>query len=437
MNRQFTVVGAGLAGSMMAIMLARLGHSVQVFERRPDPRHTGAEGGRSINLAISARGLHALEQAGIAERILELAIPMKGRMIHSVEGELTFQPYGAAGFAINSVSRAELNIALLDAAGEQPGVRLHFGQRCRRVDLENREVLIEDERSGDVRPVQAGTIVGADGAFSAVRTRMQQQDRFDYSQSYLSHGYKELYIPPGPGGTFQLEKHALHIWPRGGYMMIALPNRDGSFTCTLFWPFDGPGSFASIGSDRDLVAFFTGNYPDVIALMPGLAGDYSANPASSLVTIRCAPWFFEDRAVLIGDASHAVVPFYGQGANAAFEDCVVLEECLQNSAQDLAGAFAAFNDRRKEHADALADLAIANFEEMRDKVASPVFLARKKLEATLHRWFPESFIPLYTMISFMRVPYADAVRRSRRQWMIVGAAALVVLVAVIFVLAAI
>ncbi|MGH7657556.1 MAG: FAD-dependent oxidoreductase, partial [Gemmatimonadales bacterium] len=396
----------------------------------------GAEGGRSINLAISARGLHALDRAGIAERILELAIPMKGRMIHSSEGALTFQPYGASGYAINSVSRADLNISLLNAAEKESGVRLHFGQRCRRVDLEHRELLIEDERTGDMRPVQAGTIVGADGAFSVVRTRMQRQDRFDYSQSYLSHGYKELFIPPGPGGTFQIEKHALHIWPRGGYMMIALPNRDGSFTCTLFWPFTGPGSFASVSSARDLIAFFTEHYPDVIAVMPGLTTDFFANPTSSLVTIRCAPWFVEDRAVLIGDASHAVVPFYGQGANAAFEDCVVLEECLRESPKDPATAFADFNHRRKEHADALADLAIANFEEMRDKVASPLFLAGKKAEAALHRWFPDWFIPLYTMISFMRVPYADAVRRARRQWMIVGAAAGAVLAILVLLVAA-
>lgn len=420
MTDRYTVVGAGLAGSLMAVLLARLGHEVEVFDRRPDPRRKGAEAGRSINLAISARGLHAMERAGIAEEILAMAIPMRGRMIHPVRGPVAFQPYGTAGQAINSVSRADLNIALLNAAEREQGVRLTFGERCRRVDLHRGELVLEQEQTGTVRTVEAGIIVGADGAWSAVRNRMQRMDRFDYQQSWLSHGYKELYIPPADGGGFRMERHALHIWPRGGYMMIALPNADGSFTCTLFWPFEGPASFASVRTPPDLLAFFSAHYPDAIPLMPTLDRDFFENPTGSLVTVRCDPWYVSDRAVLVGDACHAVVPFYGQGANAAFEDCVVLQDCLREHPEDRARAFAAYHGRRKEHADALADLAIANFVEMRDRVASPIFLVGKRLEAGLHRWFPRWFIPLYTMISFMRVPYADAVRRARRQWRVAG-----------------
>ncbi len=428
MTDRYTVVGAGLAGSLMAILLARLGYEVEVYDRRPDPRRLGAEAGRSINLAISARGLHAMERAGIAAEILGMAIPMKGRMIHATGGPVAFQPYGTAGQAINSVSRSDLNIALLNAAEREQGVRITFGERCRRVDLDRGELVLEHEQAGTTRNVDAGIIVGADGAFSAVRSRMQRMDRFNYQQSYLSHGYKELYIPPAAGGGFQMERHALHIWPRGGYMMIALPNADGSFTCTLFWPFEGPASFASVRTPADLLAFFRQHYPDAIPLMPTLAQDFFENPTGSLVTVRCDPWFVGDRVVLVGDACHAVVPFYGQGANAAFEDCVILQDCLREFPHDRARAFATYHARRKEHADALADLAIANFVEMRDRVASPIFLVGKRLEAGLHRLFPRWFIPLYTMVSFMRVPYADAVRRARRQWQVAGLVAVALLV---------
>ena len=410
----FTVVGAGLAGSLMAVFLGRAGHRVEVYERRLDPRAVGAEGGRSINLAISTRGLHALEQVGLKEQVLANAVPMRGRMIHSPNGELAFQPYGTSGQAINSVSRAGLNLMLLEAAEEHAHLRIAFDHRLEAIDFE-RGTLDFSSREGETIRAPAGTIVGADGAFSAVRGQFQVRDRFSYSQSYLAHGYKELYIPPGPGGAFQMEPNALHIWPRGGYMMIALPNRDGSFTCTLFWPFEGPNSFAAIRTEDDLFRFFQATYPDAVPLMPTLAHDFFANPTSSLVTVRCAPWHLGDKAVLLGDAAHAIVPFYGQGANAAFEDCVVLDECLRSWPAERSRAFMAFEEQRKVHADAIADLALANFVEMRDHVASSGFLFKKKVEKILHRLMPKSFVPLYTMVSFSRTPYADAVSRAARQ----------------------
>lgn len=429
----FTVIGAGLAGSLMAIFLGRAGHRVQVFERRLDPRRAGAEGGRSINLAISTRGLHALEQVGLKDQVLSNAVPMRGRMIHSPTGELTFQPYGTGGQAINSVSRAGLNLMLLEAAERQAHLTIGFDQRLGSIDFD-RGTLEFTSRAGEVTTAPAGAIVGTDGAFSAVRGQLQIRDRFSYSQSYLAHGYKELYIPPGPGGSFQMEPNALHIWPRGGYMMIALPNQDGSFTCTLFWAFEGANSFAAIRTEDDLRRFFQGTYPDAVPLMPTLTHDFFANPTSSLVTVRCAPWHLGDKAVLLGDAAHAVVPFYGQGANAAFEDCVVLDECLSAWPADRTRAFSIFEQRRKVHADAIADLALANFVEMRDHVASSSFLFKKKVEKILHRLMPRTFVPLYTMVSFSRIPYADAVARAARQDRMLKAAAMVTALAAVLLL---
>ena len=425
----FSVIGAGLAGSLMAIFLGRAGHAVRVYERRPDPRTTGAEGGRSINLAISARGLHALEQVGLKDQVLRSAVPMRGRMIHSPTGALAFQPYGTTGQAINSVSRAGLNLLLLETAEREAHLKVLFDHRLSGVDFERGTLHFTTQ----TEPVASGSIIGADGAFSAVRGQFQFRDRFSYSQSYLEHGYKELYIPPGPGGSFQMEPNALHIWPRGGYMMIALPNQDGSFTCTLFWPFEGATGFAAIKTDAELLRFFQATYPDAVRLMPTLAHDFFANPTSSLVTVRCAPWHLGDSAVLLGDAAHAIVPFYGQGANAAFEDCVTLDECLRSS-QDRRTAFATFEKQRKVHADAIADLALANFVEMRDHVASTGFLFKKRVEKVLHRLLPNSFVPLYTMISFSRVPYADAVARAAKQDRTLRWAAGLALVAVILLL---
>lgn len=415
-DNKFVIVGAGLGGALAAVYLGQAGHQVDIYEMRGDPREAGFKGGRSINLALSYRGLCALEKVGLSDEVLSGAVPMPGRMIHSVAGELTFQPYGLDGSqAINSVSRGGLNLTLLNAAARCPGVTLHFNQKCLDVDLDSGAVTFEDTRSGQRSTVEGGVVMGADGAFSAVRARMQRLDRFDYSQSYLEHGYKELTIPPGPNGRHAMTKNALHIWPRRSFMMIALPNADGSFTVTCFWPFEGSKGFGAIHSKDDLLLFFGEQFPDAIPLMPTLAEDYFTNPTSSLVTVRCSPWYHGDRVVMLGDACHAVVPFYGQGMNAAFEDVIVLTECLAQFKTDRRRAFEEYYRLRKVNTDALADLAVENFIEMRDHTGSPAFLRKKKWEKRLGRWFPNWYTELYTMVSFTRTPYAEAVGRARRQ----------------------
>jgi kynurenine 3-monooxygenase len=429
-----TVVGAGLAGTLLACSLARAGHRVDLYEKRPDPRRHDQEQGRSINLALSVRGIHALREIGLAEEVVKSAILMRGRMIHAPTGERTFQPYGKDDSqALHSVSRAGLNLLLVEAAARHPSIRLFFEHKCTGLDLAAGTLEFLENTTRSTVEVPAEFIVGADGAYSAVRGQLQKQERFNYRQDYLSHGYKELTIPPGPGGTFRLDKHALHIWPRGSFMMIALPNQDGSFTCTLFWPFEGPNSFAALRTEDAILAYFRQQFPDVVPLIPTLAHDFLHNPTGPLVTIRCQPWHWGDRVLLLGDACHAVVPFLGQGMNAAFEDCTVLTECLSRHAGRLA-AFAAYEATRKEHLDTLADLCIDNFIEMRDRVGSRWFVLRKKLEILLHRLFPRWYVPLYVMIEFTRIPYADALRRARRQDRVVRAI-LAVLAAAIIVLA--
>jgi kynurenine 3-monooxygenase len=419
----FTIVGAGLAGALLTCFLGRAGRRVDLYERRPDPRGHDPERGRSINLALSVRGIQALREVGLAEEVLKHAIPMRGRMIHSPSGQLAFQPYGKDDSeSINSVSRAGLNLTLIEAAARCPSVRLFFGRRCTDIDLDTVTLELHDSATGEPAHVEASTVIGADGSYSAVRARLQRQDRFDYSQDYLSHGYKELTIPAAEGGGFRMEKHALHIWPRHSFMMIALPNRDGSFTCTLFWPYEGPHGFDRVKTEADLRRVFEEHFPDALPLMPTLAEDYFANPVGPLLTVRCRPWHMGARVALLGDACHAVVPFLGQGMNAAFEDCTVLDRCLAAHAHDRAAAFAAYERQRKENTDALADLCIDNFYEMRDRVSSRRFRLRKRLEILLHRLLPRWYLPLYTLITFTTTPYAEARARAHRQDRVVRAA---------------
>ncbi|MBM4114165.1 MAG: FAD-dependent monooxygenase [Phycisphaerae bacterium] len=421
------VVGAGLVGSLLVHQLAARGHSVRLVERRGDPRGRGALAGRSINLAISARGFHALDRAGLGDRLRERAIRMPGRMIHPRSGEPIFQPYSRdPRHAIHSVSRARLNLLLLEAAAAQPGVEMLFDRRAIDVDCSQGRVVVEHSATGAVDMLDADLVVGADGAYSAIRAAMQKNERFDYSQRFLSHGYKELSIPAladgaeskgrAPHAPFAMDPNALHIWPRGGSMMIALPNPDGSFTCTLFWPFEGgEPSFAAIRSGDDALDYFRAHYPDAVPLMPTLAEDFERNPVGTMVTVHSAPWSWGGRTVLIGDAAHAIVPFYGQGANCGFEDVEALVDSLDSQTTNLAKALADYETRRRRHADAIADMALANFIEMRDKTASRWFRLRKKLDHALHGMAPSLYLPLYDMVSFTTIPYDDARRRARRQ----------------------
>jgi kynurenine 3-monooxygenase len=425
------VVGAGLAGALFACYLGKIGRRVDLYEKRPDPRRGLTDRGRSINLALSVRGIHALREIGLADEVLRDSVLMRGRMIHARDGALAFQPYGKDdNEALHSVSRSRLNSLLIEAAARYETVHLFFDHKCTGLDLDSGVVEFLDEKQAS-RTVPAATIIGADGAYSAVRASMQKRDGFNYQQDYLTHGYKELTIPAGPNGTCKIEKNALHIWPRGNFMMIALPNLDGSFTCTLFWPLEGPNSFAALRTEKDVLAFFHNQFPDAVPLIPTLVEEFLTNPTGSLVTIRSQPWHIGG-TVLIGDACHAVVPFLGQGMNAAFEDCTVLYQCLLDSGWDWVQAATRYESLRKLHTDTLADLCVENFVEMRDRVASPWFVLKKRLAVLLHKLFPRWYLPLYTMIEFTRIPYADAVQRARRQDRTVGIA-LVMLVLLLIV----
>jgi kynurenine 3-monooxygenase len=412
------VVGAGLAGCLLATLLARRGLTVDVYERRDDPRRAGAERGRSINLAISARGLDALGRVGLDERTLDDALPMRGRTLHSPAGALAYQSYSADGTrAINSISRAGLNHALLDRAEETEGVRLHFGRRLVGVDAETGELTF------DGHTARADVVLGADGAYSAARRSIQHG--MDLHQDFLPHGYKELTIP-ARDGEFALDPGSLHIWPRGASMMIALPNTDRSFTCTLFW---AKADFAALDTPERVLAAFREDYPDAVDLMPTLAADYLANPVGSLVTVRCEPWV-RGRVALVGDAAHAIVPFFGQGANCAFEDCVELDRSLTAAADDWPAALARYQEQRKANADAIADMALANFVEMSEKVASPVFRGQTKVRHALERALGGRYVSRYELVSFTTIPYAEIEGRIRRQDRAVGAAAAGMLAAV-------
>ncbi len=433
---RITLIGGGLAGGLLATYLGRAGHDVTLYERRSDPGAGNFVGGRSINLALSTRGIDALQRVGLADEILSHAIQMRGRMIHDRAGGLHFQPYDKDPTkCINSIGRAALNSVTLAAAQKLPNVRVLFDHRCVDVDLDRPSARLVHTVTNAETVVESDLLIGVDGAFSAVRKSMQRLERFDYRQDYLRHGYKELTIPPGPGGEFRMEREALHIWPRRSFMMIALPNPDGSFTCTLFYPFEGAASFDALRTDDDVRRFFANEFPDAVPLMPTLLADYRANPTGAMVTVRCRPWQHQGKVAIVGDAAHAVVPFYGQGMNAAFEDVVALDESFQQHGPDWRRVFEEYEKSRKANCDALADLAIGNFIEMRDKTASRSFRLRKKVERALHTVFPWWYLPLYGMVSFSCIPYAEAVRRAKRQdrWvMIMGALVAVTIISLLF-----
>ena len=424
MSKSVNIIGAGLVGSLLSIYLAKRGYKINMFERRPDMRTANISAGKSINLALSDRGWKGLEGVGIADEIKKIAIPMYARAIHHKDGTTVHQPYGKDNQAIYSVSRAEINMRLMDLAEQQENVKIHFNERCTTIDRvilpagqASLEAHFENAETKKTSSSKSDLLFGSDGAFAASRLNMQlTSDRFEYNQHYISAGYKELIIPPGPNGEFLLEKNALHIWPRGSFMMIALQNLDGNFTCTLFFPFEGEKSFAAIKTREQVKKFFEEEFPDAVPLMPTLLDDYMNNPVSSLVTVKCFPWAFDNKVGLIGDAAHAIVPFFGQGMNCGFEDCVVLNDLIEKHKEDWTKIFPEYEQLRKPDADAIADLAVANFIEMRDKTADPKFLLQKKIEANFSSKHPDKWIPLYSMVTYSpHIRYSTALKEGQKQ----------------------
>ncbi|ENI5846331.1 FAD-dependent monooxygenase [Flavobacterium psychrophilum] len=404
-SQKIAIVGSGLVGSLLAIYLKKEGHTVHVYDRSPDIR-TIQFSGRSINLAMSNRGWNALDGAGVGDKVRHIAIAMEKRAIH-IGNQLNFQHYGLQGECIYSISRGVLNRKMIDLA-EEAGAEFFFEQKIWDVNLTDATLQMGETERGEWTNVSYDMVFGADGAFSRIRHRMQRQSMFNYSQDFLNTGYKELHIPANPDGSYKLDKHSLHIWPRGKYMLIALPNLDGSFTCTLFMPFEGGNSFASLDNRQKVEAFFAENLPDTVDVIPDLAEDFFKNPTSTLVTMKCFPWTYSDKVALIGDAAHAIVPFYGQGMNAGFEDITILYQMMQEYGNDWKTIFSEYEKSRKPDADAIAELSYRNFMEMSTKTANEKFLLQKKIERWFASKYPEKWIPLYDRVTFSTRPYSEA-----------------------------
>lgn len=416
MKTTVTIIGAGLVGSLLSIYLSQKGYKVTIYERRPDMRKEPIIAGRSINLALSDRGIKALQEVGIMDKIEKIGIPMHGRQMHHVDGSNAYQAYGKEGQYIQAVSRRELNCMLMNLA-EENGAQIFFNEKCTEIDFENNEVYFSNAHHESTSSVSSDLIFGSDGAFSAARLSHQlQHDRFQYQQHYIDFGYKELTIPAKENGDFAMEKNALHIWPRGNYMLIALPNPNGSFTCTLFFPFEGNPSFESLQTDEQILNFFEETFPDAKKLMPTLLHDFKHNPTASLVTVTCSPWIKNNKFALIGDAAHAIVPFFGQGMNCGFEDCSVLNQLIEQYEHDWTKILSAYQELRKPDADAIASLALNNFIEMRDKVADQKFLLQKKIESNFSQKYPDKWTPAYGMVTFTpSMRYSEALEKGNSQ----------------------
>lgn len=412
MGNKIHVVGAGLVGSLMSIFLAQKGFDVELIESRPDMRTADISAGRSINLVITSRGIQAAEKVGLKDKVMALTLPIKGRMLHDIKGETTYVPYGQKeGEVIYSISRGLLNKLLLEEADKNESINISFDKPCNGYDIHSNELHFTDKK------LKTDIVIGTDGAFSPMRKSMLDNVmNFNYSQNFLPQGYKELVIPPDENGDYRISKEHLHIWPRGDYMLMALPNLDGSFTCTLFLDFKGVQSFENLQSEDDVLKFFNEVFPDVVPHMPTLAQDFFDNPTGSLITVKCAPWNVGGNACLMGDAAHAIVPFFGQGMNCGFEDCSVLNSMIKENGNDWNQIFTAFQESRKINTDAIADMAIENFIEMRDKTADPKFQLKKEVGFELEKRFPQKFIPRYSMVMFHpEISYSEAQRRSKLQ----------------------
>jgi kynurenine 3-monooxygenase len=414
------IIGAGLCGSLLALRLAQRGHKVEVYESRPDLRTTDISAGRSINLALSDRGLKALRLCGMEEKAREICIPMFGRLMHDTEGNTFSSNYsGRENEYINSISRGDLNAILLDEAEKHENVQLHFNKKCEHVDIENAIAHFNDYTTKEDFSIDATVIFGGDGAGSSLRKSYVSERKFlfSYSQDYLNHGYKELEIPADTNGKHQISKGHLHIWPRGDFMLIALPNMDGSFTVTLFLSYDeGEFNFENLTTEEKITEFFEKEFPDALALIPNIKEEFINNPTGPLGTIKCSPWSYQDKTLLIGDSSHAIVPFYGQGMNASFEDVFVLDEILNKDLGDWKSIFKAYQKARKHDTDAIADLAIDNFHEMKDHVANPLFKEKRIIEMNLEKTFPSQYSSKYSLVTFNEhIGYNEAMKRGRAQ----------------------
>ena len=414
-DREVSIVGAGLAGALLALLLARRGLRVALYERRPDPRQAQPERGRSINLALAARGLRALERAAVMERVQPLLIAMRGRMVHERAGDTALQPYGQREHeVIWSVGRAELNRVLIEEAERHGGVRVLFNQQCLGADLARDRLALRDQASGATHEIALAPCIATDGAGSALRASLSAAGLVTVREEWLDHDYKELGVPPVAGAPV-LDRHALHIWPRGGYMLIALPNTDRSFTATLFLARRGAASFAALDSPAAVAEFFAREFADAVPLMPRLREEFASHPQGQLGTVHAAPWHVAGRVLLLGDAAHAIVPFHGQGMNAAFEDCLVLEGLLERYAE-WEPLFTEFERVRRPNTAAIAQMALENYAEMRDAVLDARFVRRRSIALALERRFPERFIPRYSMVMFHpEIPYAEALRRGALQ----------------------
>ncbi|WP_299901549.1 NAD(P)/FAD-dependent oxidoreductase [uncultured Aquimarina sp.] len=412
--KNIAIVGSGLAGSLLAIYLRKRNHKVTVFDRRPDIRQVKFSG-RSINLAMSVRGWKALDTVGIGEEIRKLAIPMDKRTMHVNGQPIYHQYYGKEGEAIYSISRGVLNRKMISLA-EESGAVFRFNEKVWDVNLPEAKIYTGETEKGEWKEYQYDLIFGCDGAFSRVRHKMQRRSRFDYSQDFLDAGYKELGIPANEDGTHKLDKNSLHIWPRGKFMLIALPNLDGSFTCTLFMPHEGENSFESLKTDEEVKEFWQKYFPDTIDLMPTLLNDFNNNPTSALVTMKCYPWSYWDKVVLVGDSAHAIVPFYGQGINAGFEDISVLDQIIEDhNGENWQEIFEEYQEARKPSTDAIAELSYRNFMEMSSKTADSNFLLRKKIEKRFSENHPDKWVPLYSRVTFTNRPYAEALAIGDQQ----------------------
>lgn len=415
-NKQAIIIGAGLVGSLWAVYLSKAGYKVTIYERRPDIRKAEISAGKSINLALSVRGWTALDAVGVGDEIRKIAIPMSGRVMHDLEGNLTYQPYGKEGQAIYSVSRGKVNATMMDIAEKHGKATIHYNHDCLKTDLNKGIAYIKNNLTGEEFEAQADVIFAADGAFSAVRyNSMQKLNRFNYSQNYIADGYREILLPANADGSYRLDKNALHIWPRGRFMMIALANEDGSFTCTLFMPHEGDKfAFDKLTSKEAVNDFFQTVFPDFYDMMPNISDAWEDHPLSNLAIIRCYPWA-HGKVALMGDAAHATVPFYGQGMNAGFEDCTVMNRLMQKHNENWEAVFEEYSIERKPDGDALQDLSLDNYFVMRDFVADPAFLLRKKIEAKFSELYPNKWLPLYSQVTFSNIRYSVAYNQGKKQ----------------------